>query len=140
VALFSYPYAVFDRDPVRHIPLQKFLNNNIKSHGLPLKLIFVFDFIALLPFGFTHPSTHKHITIVFLDALPSLPSSFTRAGMLQRVFASSASAVGARSMSSTAKVFVDKNTRVICQGFTGKQGTFHSEQVYDHNTKLTWQF
>ena len=28
---------------------------------------------------------------------------------------------GARSMSSTANVWVDKNTRVICQGFTGKQ-------------------
>jgi len=27
----------------------------------------------------------------------------------------------ARSMSSTASVWVDKNTRVICQGFTGKQ-------------------
>jgi len=26
-----------------------------------------------------------------------------------------------RSMSSTAKVWIDKNTRVICQGFTGKQ-------------------
>lgn len=26
-----------------------------------------------------------------------------------------------RAMSSTAKVWVDKNTRVICQGFTGKQ-------------------
>jgi len=29
--------------------------------------------------------------------------------------------VSARGMSSTAKVWVDKNTRVICQGFTGKQ-------------------
>lgn len=28
---------------------------------------------------------------------------------------------GRRAMSSTAKVWVDKNTRVICQGFTGKQ-------------------
>ena len=28
---------------------------------------------------------------------------------------------GVRQMSSTAKVWVDKNTRVICQGFTGKQ-------------------
>ena len=24
-------------------------------------------------------------------------------------------------------VLIDKNTRVICQGFTGKNGTFHSE-------------
>ena len=29
--------------------------------------------------------------------------------------------MGRRNMSSTAKVWVDKNTRVICQGFTGKQ-------------------
>ena len=26
-------------------------------------------------------------------------------------------------------VFVDKNTKVICQGITGKNGTFHTEQV-----------
>jgi succinyl-CoA synthetase alpha subunit len=33
-------------------------------------------------------------------------------------------------------VLVDKNTRVICQGFTGKQGTFHSEQALDYGTRL----
>ncbi len=33
-------------------------------------------------------------------------------------------------------ILVDKNTRVICQGFTGKQGTFHSEQCLKYGTKL----
>jgi succinyl-CoA synthetase alpha subunit len=33
-------------------------------------------------------------------------------------------------------ILVDKNTRVICQGFTGKQGTFHSEQCLAYGTKL----
>jgi succinyl-CoA synthetase alpha subunit len=33
-------------------------------------------------------------------------------------------------------ILVTKNTRVICQGFTGKQGTFHSEQCIAYGTKL----
>ncbi len=33
-------------------------------------------------------------------------------------------------------VLVDKNTRVICQGFTGSQGTFHSEQAVAYGTKM----
>ncbi|MGH6865297.1 MAG: succinate--CoA ligase subunit alpha [Methyloceanibacter sp.] len=33
-------------------------------------------------------------------------------------------------------VLVDKNTRVICQGFTGAQGTFHSEQAIVYGTRM----
>ena len=33
-------------------------------------------------------------------------------------------------------ILIDKNTRVICQGFTGKQGSFHSEQSIAYGTQM----
>ena len=33
-------------------------------------------------------------------------------------------------------ILLSKNTRVICQGFTGSQGTFHSEQAIQYGTRM----
>ncbi|KAF6262600.1 succinyl-CoA synthetase-like protein [Scenedesmus sp. NREL 46B-D3] len=47
-------------------------------------------------------------------------------------------AAGLRQYSQAAQpaVFVDKNTKVICQGITGKTGTFHTEQAIAYGTQM----
>lgn len=54
------------------------------------------------------------------------PSLFSKFGHSKRFFASFGEPA----------VLVNKNTRVICQGLTGKQGTFHTQQAIDYGTKM----
>lgn len=41
-----------------------------------------------------------------------------------------------RSFFSSANVWVNKHTKVICQGMTGKEGTFQTEQALKYGTKM----
>merc|ERR1711959_192548 len=53
-----------------------------------------------------------------------------------RLVARAASARSFTTGTAGANVFVNKDTKLICQGFTGKQGTFHSEQAIQYGTNM----
>lgn len=70
--------------------------------------------------------------------LSSITRTFSRRSLglkMATTHIKAATPLGLRSMS-TAAVFVDKNTRVICQGVTGKTGTFHTEQAIAYGTNM----
>uniref|UniRef100_A0A3Q3G415 Succinate--CoA ligase [ADP/GDP-forming] subunit alpha, mitochondrial n=1 Tax=Labrus bergylta TaxID=56723 RepID=A0A3Q3G415_9LABR len=59
-------------------------------------------------------------------------------GRASRYFLFSVQQCGVRHCytASRQNLYIDKNTKVICQGFTGKQGTFHSQQSLDYGSQL----
>merc|ERR1712110_1207304 len=63
-------------------------------------------------------------------------TSFVGSDMFSRFTASRLLSTGRRFYATQPAVFIDENTRVICQGFTGKQGTFHSQQAIDYGTNM----
>merc|ERR1712093_252180 len=75
-----------------------------------------------LPFLFFTITTSRTPVRILLSMAWKAPPSLLRAAFARH--------------SSTAAVWVDKNTKVICQGMTGRQGTFHTTQAIDYGTNM----
>uniref|UniRef100_A0A2K6FAR4 Succinate--CoA ligase [ADP/GDP-forming] subunit alpha, mitochondrial n=1 Tax=Propithecus coquereli TaxID=379532 RepID=A0A2K6FAR4_PROCO len=77
---------------------------------------------------------------VIAGAFPTMVSSSSRlaaARLLSRSFLLQQNGIRHSSYTASRKhLCIDENDEVICQGFTGKQGTFHSQQALDYGSKL----
>ncbi|CAF1087031.1 unnamed protein product [Didymodactylos carnosus] len=76
--------------------------------------------------------------LTYIATIPSRQLHTTSSLFQQQQTATkSASSADAQIYQKTRKnLYINEQTRVICQGFTGKQGTFHSQQALDYGTKV----
>lgn len=80
----------------------------------------------------TDPPTGPTERVRVMASTALLLSPLRRAALGLGGGSGSSGLLARRAMSASAKVWIDKETRVIVQGFTGKQGTFHSQQAMDY--------